>query len=127
DELERAAVLPARTVKQFSRSEGGDADEQDAQRRADPLDVEENVLDRADHQRRQQAEQIAVLQRRREHREQLADLGRARRMRGPIARQKRRRQQQPEAAQERPDRRENQIAFHASSSRLPIAIYSSGG
>ncbi|MGY4450962.1 hypothetical protein ACVWZR_005622 [Bradyrhizobium sp. i1.3.1] len=69
---------------------------------------------------RQEAEQIAVLQRFEEHREQLSDLAEI--GLGPITGLIGRRQQQQEPADERTDQRKHQIAFHQVSSSFAAVI-----
>ena len=84
------------------------AHDQHAHDRADASDVTEDVVDRADHQRRHDAEQIGVLQCLGERHDQLFDLGNV--GLGPVPRRHRGRKQQQETADERPD------AFAAASS-----------
>ena len=74
DELNRAAVRSARAVGQRREEEGDRTDQHDAPCQVNPLDVKQNVFDSGDQQRRQDAEQIAVLQRLEEDDEELRDL-----------------------------------------------------
>jgi hypothetical protein len=74
----------------------------------------DNVVDRGEYHRRQNAEQVTELQRLHEHHEQLCDLGQV--GLGPIARQDGGNQQQQKPGNERPERRENYIPLHADKS-----------
>ena len=94
-------IRPARAVQQFGRDEAEHADDQHAHRGPDLPDVHQDVIHRPQHQRRHDAEQIAVLQRLGEHHEQLCDL--AGRDLGPVAGLVGGREQQQEAADERAD------------------------
>jgi len=49
----------SRTIKQFGSDEPDRADDQHPGNRANSFDVEQNIIHRAQHQRRQHAEQIA--------------------------------------------------------------------
>ncbi|GCC44941.1 hypothetical protein chiPu_0028842 [Chiloscyllium punctatum] len=110
DELHRPAFGAVRGVGQRRAEERHETDDQHPHRRRDPPHMHQDVVDRAEHQRRHDAEQIIVLQRLHEHDEQLrhfAAIGL-----GPVAGLIGGHQQQQEAADERPDGCEDQIAFH---------------
>jgi hypothetical protein len=122
DELKNPAVRAPGAVEQLGHDERDRADDQQPDAPADSFDVEKNIVERAEHQRRQDAEQITVLQRPCEHREQLCRLRKAGRM-TPVAGHHGGGQQEPEPAKQRPQSRENQIPFHGrlGSSYLVIA------
>ena len=112
NELNNPAVRTPRAVEQLGQDERDRADDHEPDAPANSFDVEKNIIHRAEHQRRQDAEQITVLQRPGEHREQLCRLRNAGRM-APIAGHYGGRQQHPEPAERRRQRCENQIPFHA--------------
>lgn len=110
-ELHRAGVRAARGVEKYRHDKAHRADDQHADDGTDALDVIEDVVDRADHQGRDDAEQIRVLQRPGEDDEQLSDLGEIGVF--PVAGLVGGDEQQQETADERTQCSEDQITLHA--------------
>jgi hypothetical protein len=110
DELENATVRPPRTVQQFRRAKRDHTNDQQPDTPANSFDVEQNIIHRAEHQRRPDAEQIAVLKLRGEDHEQLCDLRQV--GVGPVAGHQGVHQQQQEPAEQRPQGRKDQIPLH---------------
>jgi hypothetical protein len=124
-ELERARIRTARAIEQFRRRKADGTDDQHPDHVTDARQVKQDVVDRADHQRRHDAEQIAVLQRPGEGREELADLPQA--GLGPVPRRPRGREQQQQAAKERADGCEDQIAFHGRPASFSYSVIAALG